>query len=243
VPQRVSRARLKPESGSRMEWRKNEGDWLTVARICLTPGPGGRIVEVRGGGLLPASLDISRSDLTQLLVCWSKGDGSAAEQLMPLVYDELHRSAARAMRGEAVGHTLQPTALVNELYLRLADHAGADWQNRTQFFRVAAKVMRQVLVDHARARDSEKRGGGVHPVTLDELHDAASIQQPVDVLALHEALEKLARLDADQATIVELRYFTGLSIRETADALGISPATVKRDWSVARAWLHRELTS
>ena len=161
---------------------------------------------------------------------------------MPIVYDELHSAAARAMRGEAVGHTLQPTALVNELYLRLSDHTGADWQNRTQFFRVAAKIMRQVLVDHARARLSEKRGGGAPIVTLDEFRDETSTEGPIDVLALNEALERLASLDADQATIVELRYFTGLSIRETADMLGISPATVKRDWAVARAWLHRELS-
>ena len=162
---------------------------------------------------------------------------------MPLVYDELHRAAARAMRGEAVGHTLQPTALVSELYLRLSDQSGPDWQNRTQFFRVAAKIMRQVLVDHARARLSEKRGGGARVITLDELSDQTSTEGPIDVLALNDALERLAVLDPDQATIVELRYFTGLSIRETADALGISPATVKRDWAVARAWLHRELSS
>jgi len=162
---------------------------------------------------------------------------------MPLVYNELHRAAARAMRGEAVGHTLQPTALVNELYLRLADHDGADWQSRTQFFRVAAKVMRQVLVDHARARCSEKRGGGVRAITLDEVRDGPSSDTAVDVLALHEALDNLAKLDANQAAVVELRYFTGLNIDETAKALGISPATVKRDWTVARAWLHRELTS
>ena len=162
---------------------------------------------------------------------------------MPLIYDELHRAAARAMRGEAVGHTLQPTALVSELYLRLEDHGGPNWESRTQFFRVAAKVMRQVLVDHARARCSEKRGGGVHPITLDEVRDSPSVGDSVDVLALHEALDNLAKLDADQAAVVELRYFTGLNIEETAKALGVSPATVKRDWAVARAWLHRELTS
>ncbi|MEO8577618.1 MAG: sigma-70 family RNA polymerase sigma factor [Gemmatimonadales bacterium] len=190
-----------------------------------------------------ASRQIVRSDLTQLLVAWSKGDGSAAEQLMPLVYDELHRAAGRAMRGEAIGHTLQPTALVSELYLRLSDQIGADWQNRTQFFGVAARIMRQVLVDHARARLSEKRGGGAPVVTLDELRDDGSSAPPVDLLALNEALEKLAELDPEQATIVELRYFTGLTIKETAATLGISPATVKRDWTVARAWLHRELSS
>lgn len=164
---------------------------------------------------------------------------------MPLVYDELHRAAARAMRGEAVGHTLQPTALVNELYLRLVDQSGAEWKNRSQFFGVAAQVMRRVLVDHARARLSEKRGGGARAITLEDLHDVpqdSATSGELDILALDEALEKLATFDGDQARLVELRYFTGLTIEETADALGISPATVKREWVVARAWLRRELT-
>jgi len=160
---------------------------------------------------------------------------------MPLIYDELHRSAARAMRGESTGHTLQPTALVNEAYLRLVDQSRAVWQNRAQFFRVAAQVMRRVLVDHARARLSEKRGGGARAITLDDLRDASLPPIDVDILDLNEALEKLAALDPVQARVVELRYFTGLNIDETAEALGISPATVKREWTVARAWLRREL--
>lgn len=149
------------------------------------------------------------------------------------------------MRGEAVGHTLQPTALVNEVYLRLVDQSRAGWQNRAQFFGVAAQVMRRVLVDHARARCSEKRGGGARAITLDDVHDASQASassSAVDILALHEALEKLATLDPGQARVVELRYFTGLNIDETAEALGISPATVKREWAVARAWLRRELS-
>jgi len=183
--------------------------------------------------------------VTRLLTAWKNGDSSAGDQVMPLVYDELHRAAARAMRGEAVGHTLQPTALINEAYLRLVDQNGAGWQNRAQFFGVAAQMMRRVLVDHARGRLSEKRGGGAQTVTLDELHDlpqASTESNDVDILALNEALEKLAALDPDQARVVELRYFTGLSIDETAEALGISPATVKREWVIARAWLRRELS-
>jgi RNA polymerase sigma-70 factor (ECF subfamily) len=163
---------------------------------------------------------------------------------MPLVYDELHRSAGRAMRGEAQGHTLQTTALVNEAYLRLVDQTAVDWKNRLQFYGVAAQMMRRVLVDHARARLSDKRGGGVRCVTLDELHDlpqSSSSSNEIDILDLNEALEKLATFDNDQARLVELRYFTGLSIEETAEALGISAATVKREWVIARAWLRREL--
>ena len=148
------------------------------------------------------------------------------------------------MRNEAVGHTLQPTALVNEVYLRLVDQSRADWQNRSQFFGVAAQLMRRILVDHARAKASEKRGGGMRAVTLDDVRDTPNaIGDDVRILELHEALEKLEVLDPDQARIVELRYFTGLNIEETADALGISPATVKREWTIARAWLRRELAS
>ncbi len=147
------------------------------------------------------------------------------------------------MRNESDGHTLQPTALVNEVYLRLVDQRRAAWENRAQFFGVAAQVMRRVLVDHARARTSEKRGGGQRPVTLDDVHDAPADSAAIDVIELHEALEKLEALDPDQARVVELRYFTGLNIEETAEALGVSAATVKREWAVARAWLHRELSS
>lgn len=185
------------------------------------------------------------SDVTRLLAAWQDGDSAAADQLLPLVYDELHRAAARAMRNEAVGHTLQPTALVNEVYLRLVDQTGASWKNRSQFFGVAAQAMRRILVDHARARLSDKRGGGARAVTLDDVRDlpqSAEESSEIDLLSLHEALEKLASFDADQARVVELRYFAGLNIDETAEALGISPATVKREWVVARAWLKRELS-
>ncbi len=189
-------------------------------------------------------VQIASSEVTQLLIAWQKGDSSAADQLFPLIYDELHRAAARAMRGESDGHTLQPTALVNEVYLRLEAQSGAEWKNRSQFFGVAAQIMRRVLVDHARARLSDKRGGGVRAITLDDLHDAprASAESTeVGILELNAALDKLAILDRNQARVVELRYFTGLTIEETADAMGVSPATVKRDWVVTRAWLRREL--
>jgi RNA polymerase sigma factor (TIGR02999 family) len=179
------------------------------------------------------------------LTAWGNGDISAADELMPLVYDVLHAAAVRAMRRESVGHTLQPTALVNEVYLNLADQTRVKWENRAQFFGVAAQVMRRILVDHARARLSDKRGGGLQAITLDDVHDASEpVEQShgIDVLDLHEALEKLARLDPDQARVVELRYFTGLNIDETASVLGISPATVKREWAFARAWLRRELS-
>lgn len=210
----------------------------------LTPSPSSRIVA-HGGGPLPPLSQHERTDVTELLVAWRSGDASAANQLLPIVYDELHRSAARAMRGESVGHTLQPTALVNEVYLRLVDQTRAGWQNRAQFFGVAAQLMRRILVDHARARASEKRGGGERAITLDDLRDAidpSSSPDAMDILELNDALVKLEALDPDQARVVELRYFTGLNIEETAEALGISVSTVKREWAVARAWLRRELS-
>jgi RNA polymerase sigma-70 factor, ECF subfamily len=165
--------------------------------------------------------------------------GPAAEALLPEVYAELHRQAERAMRGEGAEHTLQATALVHEAWLRLADQHVA-WNDRAHFHGVAAQLMRRILVDHARARHAAKRGGGATRVTLS---DAPAAEQGADVLALHEALERLAALDPDQAHLVELRWFGGLSIEETAKVLGVSPATVKREWAVARAWLRRELES
>lgn len=184
------------------------------------------------------------SEITELLAAWAAGDPRAADRLLPAVYDELRRQAARAMRRESDVSTLQPTALVHEAYLRLVDQR-APWHNRAQFFGVAAQAMRRVLVDHARARHAAKRGGGAPRITLGD----AAAEQPgptddsaADVLALHDALTRLAAMDPDQARLVELRYFAGLTIEETAAALGSSPATVKREWAVARAWLHRELS-
>jgi RNA polymerase sigma factor (TIGR02999 family) len=150
------------------------------------------------------------------------------------------------MRRESVGHTLQPTALVNEVYLRLVNQTRAGWQNRAQFFGVAAQLMRRILVDYARARAAEKRGGGLQAVTLDDVHDASiasSTPDAMQILELNDALIKLEALDPDQARVVELRYFTGLNIEETAEALGVSVSTVKREWTVARAWLRRELSA
>lgn len=189
----------------------------------------------------PPAVPPSPVGVTALLLAWGAGDGGALDALMPAVYAELRRQAARALRREAAGHTLQPTALVHEAYLRLVDHARVPWESRAQFFGVAARCMRQILVDHARARAAAKRGGAVLAVTLGE-GDAPAPEPTEEVLALDEALGRLTALDPDQARVVELRYFGGLTIAETAAALGVSPATVKREWAVASAWLRRELS-
>ena len=183
----------------------------------------------------------SSPDVTGLLLAWSAGDAAAAEQLLPAIYDELHRQAARAMRREGDAHTLQATAVVHEAYLRLVDQRRVAWRSRAHFFGVAAQMMRRVLVDQARARLAGKRGGALQRVTLGDVGSGPADDTDLDVLALHEALERLAVLDPDQARLVELRYFGGLGIEDTAEALGVSPATMKREWAVARAWLRREL--
>jgi len=182
----------------------------------------------------------SPKEITRLLAAWGDGDESALSDLTPLVYEELHRLAHHYMSGERVGHTLQTTALVNEAYLRLIDWKNVRWQNRAHFFAVSAQLMRRILVDFARTRGYQKRGGGARPVTLD---DAALVADDngTDMVALDEALTALAELDARQSRVVELRFFGGLSVEETAEVLKISPGTVRRDWSLARAWLHREL--
>ena len=179
-------------------------------------------------------------DVTGLLQAWVGGDAAALDRLVPIVYDELHRQAQRYLRRENPGHTLQTTALVHEAYLRLVDQREARWQNRAQFFGVAAQVMRRILVDHARRHQAAKRGGSAVPVPLEE-GEVAARGSDVDLVALDDALTRLAAVDPQQARVVELRYFTGLGIEETAEALGISPATVKREWAMARAWLKREL--
>jgi RNA polymerase sigma factor (TIGR02999 family) len=179
-------------------------------------------------------------DVTGLLQAWGGGDPAALDRLVPIVYDELRRQAQRYLRRENPGHTLQTTALVHEAYLRLVDQREARWQNRAQFFGVAAQAMRRILVDHARRHQAAKRGGSAIQVPYEE--DAmAAVASDVDLVSLDDALTRLAALDAQQARVVELRYFTGLGIEETAEALGISPATVKREWAMARAWLKREL--
>ena len=178
--------------------------------------------------------------VTQLLLAWSKGDRDALEDLLPVVYDELRRIAGRYLRHERRDHTLQPTALVHEAYVKLIDQRQARWQNRAQFFGVAAQLMRRILVDHARAHVAVKRGGGVSPVTLTDAA-GASPTRGVDVIALDDALTRLTRLYPDQGRLVELRFFGGLTIEETGEAMGLSPATVKRQWTVARAWLLHNL--
>ena len=177
--------------------------------------------------------------VTDLLLAWSGGDEKARDELVGAVYAELRRRAGAYLRHERPGHTLQPTALVHEVYLRLVDQRSIRWESRSQFFGLAAQLMRRILVDHARARSAGKRGGGLMPVTFDE--EVAGPGAGVDVAALDDALLALAALDARQGRVVELRYFGGLSIEETAEVLGLSPATVKREWTMARAWLHREL--
>jgi RNA polymerase sigma factor (TIGR02999 family) len=180
-------------------------------------------------------------DITQLLRLWKQGDESALEKLTPLVYQELYRLASRYMRREQVDHTLQATALVNEAYVRLIDWKDVQWQNRGHFFGVAAQVMRRILVDYARCRRYDKRGGGIRPVSLDEAAPVADNRLRV-LLEIDQALDRLAALDPEKARVVELRYFGGFTVDETAEALNVSPITVMRHWSFARAWLLRELS-
>ncbi len=180
--------------------------------------------------------------VTQLLLEWGAGDRDALDRLLPVVFDELRRLAQSYLRRERADHTLQPTALVNEAYLRLVDQKNVGWQNRAQFFGIAANLMRQILVDHARRRDAEKRGGSNQQRLSLTQAERIAREQEVDVLALDEAMERLAAFDPQQSRIVELRFFAGLTIEETAEVLGISHATVEREWKLARAWLRRELS-
>jgi RNA polymerase sigma factor (TIGR02999 family) len=181
------------------------------------------------------------AEVTRLLRDWRDGNRDALDQLMPLVYDELRRLARRHMRHQAPGHTLQTTAVVNEAYLRLVDQPGIDWQDRAHFFAVAAQAMRYLLVDHARSQQAAKRGGAAQHVELDEVAVMAP-ERSAEMLALDEALGRLAALDPRQGQIVELRYFGGLSLEETAEVMGISAITVRREWGKAKAWLYRELS-
>jgi len=177
--------------------------------------------------------------VTGLLLAWRGGDEAALEQLVPLVHQELHRIARGCMRGERAGHSLQATALVNEAYLRLIGAQQVDWQNRVHFLAVSARLMRRILVDFARAKNYQKRGGGAQAVTLDE---ALVVVEPGrDLVAIDEALDALAKMDERKAKVVEMRFFGGLTVEETAAALSVSPDTVMRDWRLAKAWLMREL--
>ena len=179
--------------------------------------------------------------ITQLLVRWNGGDKTALDQLMPLVQSELRRLAGNYLRRERPGHTLQPTALVNEAYLRLVDQKKANWQNRAQFYGIAAQLMRRILVDHARQHNAAKRGGSDQQrLSITSAHDVSD-KPDLDLLALHEALEELAAIDPQQGRIVELKFFGGLSIEETAEVMHLGHATIERDWKMARAWLRLKL--
>ncbi len=186
--------------------------------------------------------DATPPDVTDLLIAWSDGDQAAGDRLLDAVYHELHHQASRAMRGERAEATLQTTALVHEAYLRLVDQQRIVWRNRAQFFGVSAQLMRRILVDQARTRLADKRGGGAVHITLGE-EVVPAVEDAYDIVSLHEALTRLAAMDPEQARIVELRYFGGLTIEETAEATGVSQTTVKAEWAIARAWLRRELES
>ena len=181
-------------------------------------------------------------DVTALLMEWNRGNREALNELLPQVYAELHRMARRHFQMERIDHTLQPTALVHEVYVRLVDQRQCSWESRAEFFGVASQVMRRVLVDHARRHEAGKRGAGVRPVSLDEV-DVPAAGGVMPILALDEALDRLALMDAEMAKIVELHAFSGLTIDEIAHLLSVSPSTVKRSWRLAKAWLYRELSA
>ncbi len=180
-------------------------------------------------------------EITQLLLAWGSGDQAALDQLMPLVHGELRKLAKRYMNRQRPGHTLQTTALVNEAYLRLIDSSRVQWQNRAHFFAISAQLMRRILVDFARSRQNLKRGGGAQQITFDEALEVCS-ERGADLIALDDALKTLEKLNQRQSQIVELRYFGGLTEEETAEVLKVSTRTVRRDWSLARTWLYRELS-
>ncbi len=193
--------------------------------------------SLTGGNSL---LDHAATPVTDLLVRWRSGDGDALQALMPLVYDEMRRLAHRYLRHERPGHTLQSTALVHEAFVRLTGNALPHWEDRAHFFGIAAHLMRQILVEYARSRNAGKRGGALIKLAIDGIEER-SPKPDLDIVALDDALKDLARIDPQQSRVVELRFFTGLSIEDTAQAMGISESTVKRDWNTARVWLYREL--
>lgn len=182
----------------------------------------------------------SPPEITQLLVDWANGDQTALDTLMPMVYAELHRLAHHYMKRERPGHTIQTSALVNEAYLKLIDQRKTHWQNRAQFFAISAQLMRRILVDHARSHSYVKRGGGLRKVSLREVADLSQVG-PSEIVMLDEGLAVLAEIDPRQSQIVELRFFAGLTIKETAEVMGLSPATIKVEWRTARAWLYRHM--
>jgi len=184
----------------------------------------------------------SAPDVTQLLANWSQGDQSALEQLMPLVYGELRRLAGAYLRRERSNHTLQSTALVHEAFMRLVQQQDVQWRNRAHFYAIAAQMIRRILVDYARSQHAEKRGSGAIKLALDEAMAVPQTGADIALLGLNDALDRLAELDERQGKIVELRFFAGLSIEETAEVMHLSPASIKREWQTARAWLFREMT-
>jgi RNA polymerase sigma factor (TIGR02999 family) len=217
--------------------RKSENPHAAENFYCQTSWPDYNATPCGGGALMK---DPDCHEVTQILQEWNNGGDDARARLMPLVYGELRRLAQSYLRRERPDHTLQPTALVHEAYLRLVDQSRVEWQNRVHFYGVAAQMMRRILIDHARAHASEKRGGG-RRLSLDE---AAVLpeERAADLVALDDALKLLADTDERKSRVVELRFFGGLSVKETADALGLHTATVERDWRIAKMWLHRELS-
>ena len=194
-------------------------------------------------GSLMSATSPSQNEITAMLRAWGAGDGEASEELIRAVYKELRRRARYQLQRERANHTLQTTALINEAYIKLVEQRSPNWINRSQFFGLAAEMMRRILVDHARSRHRQKRGGAAENLPLDEaLNVASPNEKDFDVVALNDALNRLAEIDERQVRIVELRYFSGLNVPETAEILGISPATVKREWAVAKAWLRHEMT-
>jgi RNA polymerase sigma factor (TIGR02999 family) len=183
----------------------------------------------------------SQSEITAMLKAWSNGDGAQAGELFPLLYDDLRKRAHSFLRRERPGHTLQTTALINETYLKLREQRNIEWESRAHFFAICATLMRRILVDYAKTRHRHKRGGGAVHLPLEDLVLAAEQKDDIDMLALDDALNRLAAMDPQQARIVELRFFSGFSIEDAADVLGISPSSVKRDWRAAKAWLRHEL--
>ena len=183
-----------------------------------------------------------QNNVTELLREWTEGRTAAMDELLPYIYNDLHRRAAAYLRHERINHTLQPTALVHEAYLRLVDQQRVEWKSRGHFFAVAAQAMRRILVDHAKHRNREKRGGAFEDMRIDEGFDLAATEKGIDIEALDEALSRLAAVDPEQERLVELRYFAGLSLEDAAAAMNVSRATAAREWQVAKAWLFRELT-
>jgi RNA polymerase sigma factor (TIGR02999 family) len=182
-----------------------------------------------------------KGEVTSWLIATSRGDAAALKSLAPLISEQLHRQAVRFFRRERAGHTLQPTLLVNEVYLRLINQNEVNWQNRAQFFGMAGQMMRRILVSHARARQARKRGGAAQQITLNE-NLAGEPQRDMNLLALDDALKKLETIDAKKSQMVELRFFSGLSVEEAAEVMGVSPRTIDRQWQTAKAWLHREIS-